>query len=62
MHNLARARGNVRGGFIHLPCNPELAKPGQPSLPLHAMRDAVVLAIAVSLTRRERRATGGAEH
>jgi pyroglutamyl-peptidase len=62
MHELARERGVMRGGFIHLPSQPELAKPGEPSLPLRAMRDAVVLAIAVAAVRRgEVRATGGAE-
>lgn len=62
MHELARKRGTVRGGFIHLPCHPELAKAGQPSLPLHRMRDAVVLAIAVAAGRRvEVKIAGGAE-
>ena len=63
MHELARQRSKVRGGFIHLPALPEQAKPGQPSLPLRVMREAVVTAIAVALTRRElKRAAGGATH
>ena len=62
MHALARKRGMVRGGFIHLPTQPELAKPGQPSLPLSAMRDAVALAIAIAAVRRaELKVSGGAE-
>ena len=62
MHELARKRGAVRGGFIHVPCHPELAQAGQPSLSLATMRDAIVIAIAVAAVRRaEARATGGAE-
>lgn len=62
MHELARKRGAIRGGFIHIPCQPEVAKAGQPALPLSVMRDAVVLAIAVAAVRRaEARLTGGAE-
>ena len=62
MHALARKRSTVRGGFIHLPSQPELAKPGQPSLPLTAMRDAVALAIATAVTRRaEPKVSGGTE-
>jgi pyroglutamyl-peptidase len=61
MHRLARSRSGVRGGFIHLPCSPELAKPGQPSLPLRTMRDAVALAIEVAAKRRgDVRRVGGA--
>jgi pyroglutamyl-peptidase len=61
MHELARKRTKVRGGFIHLPAHPELARKGQPSLPLATLRDAVVTAIMVSLTRREVKTVGGAE-
>jgi pyroglutamyl-peptidase len=61
MHELARTRAKVRGGFIHLPAQPEQTKPGEPALPLRVMRDAVATAIVVSLTRREVRAAGGRE-
>jgi pyroglutamyl-peptidase len=62
MNELARARRKVRGGFIHLPAQPEQAKKGQPSLSLRVMRDAVVTAVAVALSRREVRAAGGTEN
>jgi pyroglutamyl-peptidase len=52
MHRLAQKRTTARGGFIHVPCQPELAKKGQSSLPLRTMRDAVVLAIEVATKRR----------
>jgi len=62
MHELRRKRG-VRGGFIHVPFLPEQAKPGQPSLPLEMMVEAVGVAVAVALaTRRDLRAAGGQIH
>ena len=61
MHRLAQKRTAVRGGFIHIPAQPELAKKGQPSLPLRTMRDAVALAIEVAAKRgRDVRRAGGA--
>jgi len=63
MHELARWRTKRRGGFIHIPTQTEQAKKGQSSLPLRAMRDAVMTAILISLTRRrELKAAGGAEN
>jgi len=60
MHALRRRRG-VRGGFVHVPCTPEQAAPGQASLPLATMTEAIALLIAVAVrTRRDRRVTGGA--
>ena len=62
MHALRRRRG-VRGGFIHVPWLPEQAKPGQPSLPLATMIEAIALAAEVSVrTRHDRRVGGGATH
>ena len=62
MHALRRRRG-VRGGFIHVPWLPEQAKPGQPSLPLATMIDAIAWAAEVSVrTRNDRRVSGGATH
>jgi pyroglutamyl-peptidase len=50
----------VRGGFIHVPFLPEQAKPGQPSLPLETMTEAIAAAIRTSLIRRrDVRAVGG---
>jgi len=63
MHELARKRTKVRGGFIHVPAQLGQEKQGQPALPLSTMRDAVVTAIVVALTRtRELKAAGGAEN
>jgi len=60
MHALRRRPG-VRGGFIHVPWLPEQAPPGQPSLPLETMVEAVAAAIEVSLRRRrDVRIAGGA--
>jgi len=62
MHELARQRTKVRGGFIHLPAQLELARKGQPSLPVRTLRKAVETAIEVSLVqRRDVKAVGGAE-
>ncbi|MEJ1973151.1 MAG: pyroglutamyl-peptidase I [Lacunisphaera sp.] len=62
MHELARRRVKIRGGFIHIPCQPEQAKQGEPSLSLATVSRAVELAIAVAVKqRREVRTTGGAE-
>jgi pyroglutamyl-peptidase len=46
-HALKRRRG-VRSGFMHLPCLPQQAPPGTPSLPLAAMIDGTQLALHVA--------------
>jgi pyroglutamyl-peptidase len=62
MHELRRKRG-VRGGFIHVPFLPGQARPGQPSLPLETMVEAIGVAVAVALTtRRDLKAAGGQTH
>jgi pyroglutamyl-peptidase len=59
MHALRWQRA-ARGGFIHVPSLPEQAKPGEPSLPLATMIDAIALAVEVSVTtRRDVRHGGG---
>jgi pyroglutamyl-peptidase len=61
MHDLALHHAGVRGGFIHLPCLPEQAKDGQPSMPFELMTAAVRLAIETAATyRRDVKAAGGA--
>lgn len=50
MRALRRLR-TIRGGFIHVPCTPELAKPGEPSLPLATMIEAIALAVEVTTGR-----------
>ncbi len=47
-HALKRRRG-VRSGFMHLPCLPQQAPRGQPSLPLPTMVEGVALALATAL-------------
>lgn len=62
MHELRRSR-TVRGGFIHVPFLPEQAGPGQPSLPLARMTEAVAVAIEAGLRRRrDIRVAGGQTH
>lgn len=62
MHKLQKQR-KVRGGFIHVPFLPEQAKPGQPSLSLEMMTEAMEAAVAVALkTRRDVGSAGGATH
>lgn len=39
----------VPGGFIHVPCRPEDARPGQPSLPQATLVRAIELAVRVTL-------------
>jgi pyroglutamyl-peptidase len=59
MHAL-RWQRSVRGGFIHVPATPKLAKRGQPSLPLDLMIEAIAIAVAVSFeTRRDIPHSGG---
>ncbi len=40
---------SIRGGFIHVPCTPELAKPGEASLPLATMVEAIALAAEIAV-------------
>jgi len=47
-----RREPQVRGGFIHVPATPELAKPGEPSLPLATMIEAIALAVEVTARNR----------
>ncbi len=51
-HALKRRR-SVRSGFIHLPCLPEQAAAGQPSLSLAAMIAGVGIALATALAVRD---------
>jgi pyroglutamyl-peptidase len=61
MHDLALHHRGVRGGFIHVPCLPEQAKEGQPSLPFARMTEGIALALETAATyRRDVRRTGGA--
>jgi pyroglutamyl-peptidase len=48
MSALGRNRA-VRGGFIHVPCSPQLAKAGEPSLPLATMIEGIALAVETTL-------------
>jgi pyroglutamyl-peptidase len=59
-HALRRRRG-VRSGFMHLPCLPEQAGPGEPGRPLAALIDGVSIALGAALTRTtDLRASEGA--
>jgi pyroglutamyl-peptidase len=59
MHRMRTQRG-VRGGFIHVPFLPEQARPGQPSLPLETMVEAIGVAVATALkVRRDVKTAGG---
>jgi pyroglutamyl-peptidase len=61
MH-LLRWQRAVRGGFIHVPCVPEQARTGEPSLPLATLVDGIALAIEVALARgRDARNAAGRE-
>lgn len=66
MHRLAtRGPAGVRGGFVHIPFLPEQAArwPGQPSMGLPAVVDALRVAVSTSLAVHEDlRETGGALH
>jgi pyroglutamyl-peptidase len=53
MHSLRRRR-SVRAGFIHVPWLPAQADPGQPSLPLERMIEAIRIVLEVSLTAKAR--------
>jgi pyroglutamyl-peptidase len=50
MHALARTPG-VRGGFVHVPAVPAIAKKGQPRLALPRLVAAAALMVAVSLKK-----------
>ena len=64
MHRLAtRGPAGLRGGFIHIPFLPEQAArwPGQPSMALAAVVDALRIAVSTSLVvHQDLRETGGA--
>ncbi|MBS0428308.1 MAG: pyroglutamyl-peptidase I [Proteobacteria bacterium] len=66
MHRLAtRGPAGLRGGFIHIPFLPEQAArwPGQPSMALAAVVDALRIAVSTSLVvHQDLRGTGGALH
>lgn len=66
MHRLAmRGPAGVRGGFVHIPFLPEQAArwPGQPSMALAAVVDALRVAVGTSLAvHQDLRETGGALH
>lgn len=66
MHRLAmRGPAGVRGGFVHIPFLPEQAArwPGQPSMGLAAVVDALRVAVGTSLAvHQDLRETGGALH
>ncbi len=51
-HALKRRR-SVRSGFMHLPCLPEQAARGTPSMPLTTMVGGIGLALATALAVRE---------
>jgi pyroglutamyl-peptidase len=62
MHALRWQRG-TRAGFIHLPYTPNMAPPGQPSLPLPTMVEAIATAIEVSMAnRRDLHVAAGSIH
>ena len=53
LQHALRRRRSARSGFMHLPCLPEQAAAGQPSLPLATMVDGVGIALAAALAVRE---------
>jgi pyroglutamyl-peptidase len=62
MH-LLKGQRSVRGGFIHVPYLPDQARPGEPSLALEVMVEAIAFAVELSLrTKRDLRTTGGELH
>lgn len=58
MHAL-RGNRRVRGGFIHVPFATTPVPRAEPTLPLETLREAIALAIAVSLRRRRDARIGG---
>ncbi len=62
MRMLAR-RGDVRAGFVHVPCAPEKARRRMPTLATETTTAALEIVIATALgTRRDARVSGGATH
>ncbi|WP_186105111.1 pyroglutamyl-peptidase I [Burkholderia gladioli] len=55
MHFAAMQRPSLRGGFVHVPCLPELAArhPGLPSLSLDTLAQAIRIMAVTALERRE---------
>ncbi len=66
MHRLAQPSCNVvKGGFIHIPYLPEQAAkhPGEPSMSVHTVMNALELTIAIALhTEQDLRIAEGATH
>jgi pyroglutamyl-peptidase len=60
MHAL-RWQRTVRGGFIHVPSATEDAAPGEPSLRLATMIDAIALAVEVAIAQRRDARHGGGQ-
>jgi pyroglutamyl-peptidase len=60
LQHAAKRRRSVRSGFMHLPCLPEQAGRGIPSLPLATMVEGVAVALAAALlTSTDLRASEG---
>ena len=53
LQHTVKRRRNVRSGFMHLPCLPEQAAKGTPSLPLATMVEGIGIALATALAVRE---------
>ncbi len=53
LQHALRRRRSARSGFMHLPCLPEQAAAGQPSLPLATMVEGVGIALTTALAVRE---------
>jgi len=63
MHELARTRSRVRGGFIHVPYAAGQATVGSPSMPFELMLKAVKLALETAVrVPKDVRAAGGREN
>ncbi len=55
LHLIATRRPALRGGFVHLPCDPALAArhPGTPSMPLELQARAIRIMAATAMSVRE---------
>ena len=53
LQHTVKRRRNVRSGFMHLPCLPEQAAKGTPSLALATMVEGIGIALATALAVRE---------
>ena len=53
LQHTVKHRRNVRSGFMHLPCLPEQAAKGTPSLALATMVEGIGIALATALAVRE---------